>query len=107
MRLRDVAQGCLDAAFKAGVLPRDDTPATKEIRAVDIAEAATTTAGDTMVAELGWAGHRATRGTVARTQLGWRPSRGEEAWRRSFDIELAQVVAGERGATIQSCIAAK
>ncbi|KAK8117377.1 uncharacterized protein PG998_005658 [Apiospora kogelbergensis] len=114
--MKDIAQGCLDAAFAAGVLPRrgeaDEltmamTPARKFIREVDLHEAATTTAGNLVVAEVGWAGHRATRGTVARERLGWQPTRCAEAWARDFGDELRHVVAGKRVVTIDSCIAEK
>ncbi|KAK8848394.1 NAD dependent epimerase/dehydratase [Apiospora arundinis] len=115
--MKDIAQGCLDAAFGAGVLPRrgdadellmDTTPARKFIREVDLQEAATTTAGNLVVAEVGWAGHRATKGTVARDSLGWQPRRCEEAWQQDFVDELGHVVAGQRNVvTIDSCIAEK
>ncbi|KAK8109298.1 hypothetical protein PG984_015099 [Apiospora sp. TS-2023a] len=109
--MKDIAQGCLDAAFAAGVLPRGGdgvmTPLRKYIMQVDLQEAATTTAGNLVVAEVGWAGHRATKGTVARTQLGWNPVHGEEAWQQDFVDELRHVVAGQRTVTIDSCIAEK
>ncbi|KAK7908961.1 hypothetical protein PG985_014839 [Apiospora marii] len=109
--MKDIAQGCLDAAFAAGVLPRGGdgvmTPLRKYIMQVDLQEAATTTAGNLVVAEVGWAGHRATKGTVARDQLGWEPTHGAEAWRQDFIDELRHVVAGQRAVTIDSCIAEK
>ncbi|KAK7937247.1 uncharacterized protein PG986_014115 [Apiospora aurea] len=109
--MRDIAQGCLDAAFAAGVLPRGGdgvmTPLRKYIRQVDLQEAATTTAGNVVVAEVGWAGHRATKGTVARERLGWTPVHAAEAWQQDFVDELRHVVAGKRTVTIDSCIAEK
>lgn len=109
--MKDIAQGCLDAAFAAGVLPRGGdgvmTPLRKYIMQVDLQEAATTTAGNVVVAEVGWAGHRATRGTVARDSLGWQPAHGQEAWQQDFVDELRHVVAGQRTVTIDSCIAEK
>ncbi|KAH9904255.1 NAD dependent epimerase/dehydratase [Xylariomycetidae sp. FL2044] len=101
--LYDVAQGCLDAAFDAGILPDEGRPKEKEIREVDLAEAATTTAGNLVVAECGWAGHRLTKGTIAR-KLGWIPTRGEDAWRQGFHEELQAALAGKRGVTIGTCI---
>ncbi|EPS44227.1 hypothetical protein H072_1791 [Dactylellina haptotyla CBS 200.50] len=101
---------CLDAAFAASVLPKDlkeGSPTEKEIRTVDLTEAATTTAGNLIVAELGWAGHRKTKGTVARAQLGWNPQNGEDAWIAGFAEELPYLVNGQRGVTIDSCIAEK
>ncbi|KAH9907033.1 NAD dependent epimerase/dehydratase [Xylariomycetidae sp. FL2044] len=104
--MRDIARGCLDAAFEAGVLPREGTtPAQKEIRTVTLEEAATTTAGNLVVAEVGWSGHRKTNGTIARDLLGWTPTRCAEAWRQDLADELRLAVEGKRGVTIDSCIA--
>ncbi|KAJ4293421.1 hypothetical protein N0V90_008704 [Kalmusia sp. IMI 367209] len=43
--VRDIAQGCVDAAFAAGALPLEGGPREKEVRVVELAEAATTVAG--------------------------------------------------------------
>ncbi|KAK8075925.1 hypothetical protein PG994_003197 [Apiospora phragmitis] len=89
--MRDIAQGCLDAAFAAGMLPRVDgtTDMQKVIRQVDLQEAATTTAGNVVVAEVGWAGHRATKGTVARERLGWLPTHCAAAWAQTSSTSCA------------------
>ncbi|KAI1082445.1 NAD dependent epimerase/dehydratase [Whalleya microplaca] len=102
-RTYDIAQRCVDVAFETGALPKPDGPQEKEVRTVDIAEAATTTAGNTVIAETGWAGHRLTKGTVAR-KLGWNPTRGEDAWHQDFYDELKAALAGKRGVTIDNCI---
>ncbi|RYP59085.1 hypothetical protein DL769_008684 [Monosporascus sp. CRB-8-3] len=102
--MRDIARRCVDTAFEAGVLPRNgEGPWDREVRTVDLDEAATTTAGNRVVAEVGWAGHRLTRGTVAR-KLGWEPTRGAEAWAKDFRDELRAVLDGKRGVTIGNCI---
>ncbi|KAI0015509.1 NAD dependent epimerase/dehydratase [Xylariomycetidae sp. FL0641] len=103
-----IAEGCVDAAFDAGVLPQHNQPGgwprEREIRTVDLDEAATTTAGNRTVAEVGWAGHRLTKGVVAR-QLGWAPVHGIEAWKKDLRDELQAALEGRRGVTIDSCIA--
>lgn len=104
--LTDIAQGCVDAAFARGVLPRRDTPPQPEVREIGLAEAATTTAGNVVVAEVGWSGHRKTVGTVAR-RLGWEPKHGAEAWKQDFADELEWALQGKRGVTIDNCIAEK
>lgn len=104
--MKEIAEGCLDVTFEAGVLPLAGGPQEKEVRMVDLEEAATTTAGNLVVAEMGWSGHRKTKGTVAR-KLGWNPTRGEEAWKQDFWTELKAAQDGKRGITIDSCIAEK
>lgn len=104
--ISDIARGCVDAAFARGVLPRPDTAQQPEVREIGLAEAATTTAGNVVVAEVGWAGHRRTVGTVAR-RLGWEPKHGAEAWKKDFDDELEWALQGKRGITIDNCIAEK
>lgn len=102
----DIAHKCLDVAFATGNLPREDTPKHKEVRRVSLREAAVTTAGNVAVAETGYAGHRKTKGTVARERLGWKPVHLERAWDRDFETELRAVLNGLRKAdTIGTCIA--
>lgn len=102
--MKDIAQGCVDVAFESGALPLPQGPKEKEVRMVDLEEAATTTAGNMAIAEMGWAGHRLTKGTVARDVLGWKPKFGEEAWRQDFLDELRAAQEGTRGVTIDNCI---
>ena len=66
-------QRCLDAAFDAGVLPREDTPRDREIRQVPLQTiAGEITAGLVSMAERGWAGNEAQKGTQARSRPGGR-----------------------------------
>jgi hypothetical protein len=104
--MREIAQGCADTAFAAGVLPRKEegAPQKPEIRDVDLAEASTTTAGNLAVGEMGWGGHRKTKGTVASEKLGWNPVRREQAWKQDLVDELQFALAGKRGVTIDNCI---
>ena len=104
-KMRDIMQGCLDTAFAEGVLPRADTPQKPEVRKVELEEAAELTAGSTYIAEVGFGGHRLTKGVVGREKLGWRPSRGQEAWKKDFGDELRALREGRRNVTIAGCIA--
>ncbi|ETS73711.1 hypothetical protein PFICI_14657 [Pestalotiopsis fici W106-1] len=103
-----IAMDCAKAAFDRGVLPNDAVhgPKEPEVRTVDLAEAATTTAGNLQVAEAGWGGHRRTTGTVAKA-LGWNPVHGLESWNEDLEHELSCALEGKRGVTIDNCIAEK
>ncbi|KAK4210991.1 hypothetical protein QBC37DRAFT_321152 [Rhypophila decipiens] len=104
----EIMQHCLDSAFDAGVLPRENTPKNKEIRLVGLKEIADEiTFGLMDMAEQGWAGNKAQKGTVARKLLGWSPTRLEEAWRNDFVDELEALRDGKRGVTMESCIGRK
>ncbi|PHH78439.1 hypothetical protein CDD80_6846 [Ophiocordyceps camponoti-rufipedis] len=105
----DLVNRCLDAAFEAGALPRNDTPQKKEIRKHTLEEIADELgAGSTAMAERGWAGNMMQIGTMARKLLRWQPSRLEEAWRREFMDEIAAVQRGERdGVGMASIIGTK
>ncbi|KZL75642.1 nad dependent epimerase dehydratase [Colletotrichum incanum] len=100
-----IPQKCLDIAFATGNLPKDGGPQQKEVRKVSLEEAAETCAGNRDVAETGYAGHRKTKGTVARERLGWKPIHLEEAWNKDFETELEAALNGQRGLTIATCIA--
>ena len=101
----DINQGCLDAAFADGALPREDTPKVKEIRLVPLDEIADKlTAGRRDVAERGWGGHKATKAVVARKLLGWDPKRGQEAWEKDFHDELTALKENRRMITMEGCI---
>ncbi|KAL0563959.1 hypothetical protein V5O48_018097 [Marasmius crinis-equi] len=123
--IRQLVEDCLDMAFAAGHLPLPNGPqlvlptvqsgtavkpepaVSKEIRRVDIKEAAMTVAGNEVVAETGWAGHRLTKGVIAKERLGWRPTRFEDAWRKDLVDEMHFFLEGKRGVTIDSCIGVK
>ena len=104
----EIFQRCLDAAFDAGVLPREGTPQEKEIRLAGLKEIADEiTFGLMDMAEQGWAGNKAQKGTVAKKLLGWKPTRLEEAWKKDFVDELEALKEGRRGVTMESCIGHK
>ncbi|KAG7047734.1 NAD dependent epimerase/dehydratase [Colletotrichum scovillei] len=101
----DIPRKCLDIAFATGNLPKKGGPQEKIVRNVSLAEAAETCAGNMDVAETGYAGHRKTKGTVAREKLGWKPVYGEEAWCKDFETELRAALNGQRPHTMGNCIA--
>ncbi|KAL0565077.1 hypothetical protein V5O48_016956 [Marasmius crinis-equi] len=91
----------------AGLLPLPSGLRDKEIRSIDIGEAATTMAGDETVAELVYAGHALTKEVVAKERLGWEPTRLEEAWRKDLVDEMHFVLEGKRGVAIDNCLTVK
>lgn len=97
---------CLDVAFEKGHLPIEGGPQEKEIRVLSLEDSVAKTAGNAYIAETGLAGHRKTKGTVARERLGWNPVYGKEAWEKDFETELQAAVEGKRPSTFQACIAA-
>ncbi|KAF6783599.1 NAD dependent epimerase/dehydratase family protein, partial [Colletotrichum sojae] len=93
IRNEELMMGCLDAAFDAGALPRDDTPKTKEIRLLTLEEvAAEITGGAVDLMERGWAGNKNLKGTAARRLFGWNPTRLREALDRELrkQVDLLQ-----------------
>jgi nucleoside-diphosphate-sugar epimerase len=103
--IKDINQGCLDAAFADGILPREGTPQQKEIRLVPLQEIADKlTAGQSDIAERGWGGHKATKGVVARKVLGWEPKRQQQAWEQDFHDELVALKEDRRMVTIANCV---
>ncbi|KAF7191405.1 hypothetical protein HII31_07428 [Pseudocercospora fuligena] len=85
----EVAQGVADAAYDAGRIK------TKEVKSVNVEEGARlltewfVPGGDQQLVELGLSSNSRTESNVAR-KLGWRPSRGKEAWKRGFTEEVSQ-----------------
>lgn len=105
--LTDINQQAVNIAFDAGVLPRKETPQQREVRLVPLPEIANElTAGRCDIAQRGWGGEKAVRGTIGRKLLGWTPKRLQEAWDQDFYDELAALVEGRRGFTLESCIGA-
>jgi hypothetical protein len=96
--MTDINATALDVAFAAGVLPRSDTPQEKEIRLVP--------GGFCEIAERGWGGEKAVKGTIGQKVLGWNPKRSERDWEQDFEDELSAYMEGRRGITINSCVAA-
>lgn len=104
----EIMQNCLDVAFAEGILPRETTPPTKEIRQVTLQGLADEiTAGLSDMAERGWAGHKAQNGKEARRLVGWNPTRLEDAWKQDFKDELTALKNGQRPWTLESCIGKK
>ncbi|KAI4638642.1 hypothetical protein J4E93_009943 [Alternaria ventricosa] len=105
--IKDINQGCLDAAFADGTLPREGTPKEREIRSVPLHEIADKlTAGRRDIAERGWGGHKATKAVLARKLLGWKPKRQQDAWEADFQAELIALKENRRMVTMESCIGA-
>ncbi|KAK4164573.1 hypothetical protein QBC43DRAFT_317774 [Cladorrhinum sp. PSN259] len=103
----EIFERCLDAAFEAGLLPREDTPQEKTIKEVPLKEIADEiTAGLLDMAEQGWAGNKAQKGTVLR-QLGWEPRHLRESWVKDYKDELVALKDGRRPYTLDSCIGTK
>lgn len=101
----EIQQLALDAAFKAGVLPREDTPKEKEIRQESLQVVADEIcAGQTAIAERGLAGHKGMKGTMAKKLFGWNPERLDDAWRQDFMDEMVALKNGKRETTFESCI---
>ena len=104
----EIQQLALDAAFKAGVLPREDTPKEKEIRQESLqAIADEICAGQTAIAERGLAGHKGMKGTMAKKLFQWNPERLDDAWRQDFMDEIVALKEGKRETTFESCIGIK
>lgn len=96
---------CLDAAFDAGVLPREDTPKKKEVRQVELKELAEEIMGGLVdMAERSWAGHKVMKGTVARKLLGWNPTRLDEAWKQDYRDVLNALEKGISGNSLETSI---
>lgn len=105
--MTDINQHAVDAAFDAGVLPREDTTQHREVRLVPLQEVADElTAGRCDIAQRGWGGEKAARGTIGKKLLGWKPKRLQKAWNQDFYDELVALRAGRRGITMESCIGA-
>ncbi|KAK5662705.1 hypothetical protein OQA88_8621 [Cercophora sp. LCS_1] len=100
----EIFQRCLDVLFADGALPREGTPATKEIRLKTLQEVADEATGGMLdMAEQGWGGNKAMTGTVLR-KLGWEPKFGVEAWKKDFEDEFVASKEGRRGYTFDSCV---
>ncbi|KAF5724917.1 NAD-dependent epimerase dehydratase [Fusarium mundagurra] len=101
----EIMQRCLDAAFDEDILPREDTPPSKEIRNVPLQELADEiTAGLVDMAERGWAGTKSMRGTELKRMVGWNPIRLDNAWKQDFQDELEALKTGKRPWALESCI---
>lgn len=105
--MTDINKRAVDAAFEAGILPRKDTTQQREVRLAHVQDIANElTAGFRDVAQRGWGGEKAVKGTIGPRLLGWEPKRQQEAWIQDFYDELVALQEGRRGITIASCIGA-
>lgn len=79
----DLAQGVADAAYADGRIK------TKEVKSVSLEQGAKSlTGGDQLLVELGFSSNSRTKSVVGREKLGWKPTRGQEAWRGGFEEEV-------------------
>jgi len=87
---KDLAQGVADAAYAAGKIK------SKEVKSVSLEEGAKVlTGGDELLVELGFSSNSRTKSVVGRN-LGWKPTRGPEAWKEGFSEEVKAAI--EKGA---------
>ncbi|XXG99274.1 hypothetical protein Hte_005611 [Hypoxylon texense] len=91
---REVAQGVADACCAEGRLAE---PKVESLTLAEGAEVFTIVGddewrGETFV-ELAFASNSRTVSTVARKRLGWKPTRGEEAWKAGFRDDVRVVLA--------------
>ncbi|KAF2020315.1 hypothetical protein BU24DRAFT_419860 [Aaosphaeria arxii CBS 175.79] len=101
----EIMERCVDAAFAGGVLPREGTPKEREVRQVSLQEIADEIMfSQVAVAERGWAGHKAMKGTLGPKLFGWKPQYTEEAWKQEFHDEFVALRDGRRGITLDACI---
>ena len=78
----EIAQGVAEAAHKAGKIK------SPEVKSVSLQEGAKLFPhGSEMRVELGLSSNSRTQANVGR-KLGWKPSRGEEAWKQGFTDEV-------------------
>ena len=84
---RELAEGVAEAAHKAGKIQ------SPEVKSVNLEEAiALFPHGDALRVELGLSSNSRTEASVAK-ELGWKPARGEEAWRMGFTEEVDAALA--------------
>ena len=95
---REVADGVVRAGVKLGVLK------TEEVREVHSCQEWADLVGSTSqillpsasIVELGFAGHFKTSADLARELLGWKPTRGSEAFERHFEEEMRMILEQEK-----------
>ncbi|KAE8376640.1 hypothetical protein BDV26DRAFT_265108 [Aspergillus bertholletiae] len=104
MLITQIMQECLDTAFAAGVLPREDTPKEKEIRFVGVQEIADELMGGLVEVADRLAGHMKMKGTTARRLLGWNPTRLDEARLQDYVDTLELLKNGQVLDTLQKCV---
>ncbi|KAF9696697.1 hypothetical protein EKO04_005530 [Ascochyta lentis] len=103
--MTEINRQAVNVAFDTGILPREDTTHQREVRLVPLQEIADElTAGRCDIAQRGWGGEKAVRGTIGQKLLGWKPKRLQRAWEQDFCDELIALREGRRGVTMESCI---
>lgn len=101
----EMMQLCLDTAFSAGVLPRENTPHEKHIKKVGLKELADEImSGMVDMAERSWAGHKVMKGTIAKKLLGWNPTRLDEPWKQEYRNVLNALETGISGNSLEISI---
>lgn len=87
----DIASGVGRAAHKAGLV------STPEVKSLTLEEGAKVfPQGSELRVELSTCSFSRTESEVARTKLGWTPSRGEAEWEKGFGEEVEAVVANQK-----------
>lgn len=105
----DMSWGCVEAAFKRGVLPREGGPPTKEVRKIELDDFVAFMSGGLEnplmrhIAEI-FAAHWNTVGTAAK-KLGWKQTHGLEAMEDDYEAELTAALEGRRQPSLMSTTA--
>ncbi|KAI1325878.1 NAD dependent epimerase/dehydratase [Xylariaceae sp. FL0255] len=103
--VRDLALGCLEAAFARGILPKLGGPRKMEVRQVSVQQIGDELFhGNYQVAEKGWGGYWIHMPTLAR-KLGWKPTKIITDWSKEFEDELDAVLEGQRTDNIGATLA--
>lgn len=98
----DMSWGCLEAAFKKGLLPKEGGPQKKEVRKIDLDELVA--AGVPRQIAVYFSAHCNTVGTVAK-QLGWKHAHGFDAEQEDYETELTAVLDGRRQTHLVALVA--
>lgn len=97
----DMSWGCVEAAFKRGVLPKEGGPQAKEVRKIELDELAASLSEGSEASPLirqiasKFAAHWNAVGTTAK-QLGWKQIHGLEALQSDYEEELTAMLEGRR-----------
>ncbi|KAJ4422367.1 hypothetical protein N0V82_003021 [Gnomoniopsis sp. IMI 355080] len=106
IKFMDISRGCVEAAWKRGVLPKDGGPQTKDIRKIDMEEFVSFLGEGPIIRHVAstFAAHWNTIGTIAKG-LGWQPAHSFEAMQKEYDTELVAVLQGKRQCHLHSILA--
>lgn len=94
----EIPSGCLDAAFRQGILPKPNGPPERELRKVELGEISACYGGGEfgdLIASVIWAGHMNTTSSIA-AKLGWEPQYSLSDWKGKahWDAELQAFLDG-------------